>query len=640
MSVSGRVGRVAHGDRGASFAEYLAAGVLALVILAGLIVAGLPRVTSGAAGRVICRVTSASGHERCDTDGGHGRVPAKGRTGPGTDAYASLVPLESLPYADTERHGAAGDWEPAKGRPWFEFSDRGNYDWDCGKALDTACKIGGGLYQGGKKIVQGVASLGCMMHLCSKSKFKSTWGDVAHMFKQNPLTSAKQVWQGFSTPFVDDWHEGGPGKAFAYALPGAVGATLRPFELFSEAGKALPRKLHLPEHVPATPERLARGDADAARRAAEHGDVRGAGRSLASLRKRVAAARAADRAHGCPLALGPSEPRVRVAHAALVGAAPVRLAPAAARDCGEEERIARELNVTGDKALQDLLDRFGRRNAFYATRAGRYVTNRIKALEKLVDKSAKQVRRGEPMTIQHWADNEGAVYVRDLRRRADKEKDPEKKAILDDAVNTAELLVAKLADNARTAWLYWAARRGHTGLSLEDIDRLSPEIDYDADGPAFVDHAHPDADGKPVLRIDRREHPFQRELTAVSVLTIELDKGGFFRRSPNGLRDVLPSGSAGRAGWSADRRSRYVAACHALYADALKHVGHILYRSWPDAGQIEDPLLREVTRVLSPEVRHWPAQINSVLGEPLETFGGKSLDDYFADEYDRALGHE
>ncbi|HEY3688573.1 MAG TPA: hypothetical protein VGL93_36375 [Streptosporangiaceae bacterium] len=597
-------------DGGGKTIEYIALGMLAVVIVAGLAVGGVGARLGDAVRNTVCAVVSGGRDcPRTGTPQARGTAPP-GRTGSHAgSADQWIVPLDRLPVPKPkkkgERRGELGEWKPRKDEPWFEFRDRGDFTWDCGIAGDVACKIGGGFAQGGKDLFDGVASAGCLLHLCSHSGFKSTWGDTLQMFKQNPLTTASQMWKGFSKPFVDNWRNGGPGKAIAYGMPAALGGLLKPFKLLragrdaakaEKAEKAAKRlKGHAPRHrAPTSP----RTDRARARQAAESGDIAGADKAIASLRKRFADAKRSDRSAGCPVALPYAHRRTPVAHAAFA-ALPADPEPG---DCGAVSRLARELGFNGEAEIQRMLDTENARRDFFASPRGAAARRALAKLEGLTKESDGLADSGSVRKAKARASDAHKI-AKGLRARARKEKDPKRKAILGDAATTAEALAAHVADNARTAAVVHRIdtlpynrydREAHGQPPVRELyHRLRPVIDYDGVGASYVDDVNPTADGRPLLRVDRSRFNSDAELTANVIHTVVLNENGYFRKGPGGLRRV--SGFY----WNPDHprpRDRASYAAHSLDVHEKAYMPAVreLWEQDADPVTVADPVMREV----------------------------------------------
>lgn len=600
-------------DGGGNAIEYVALGALAVVILAGLVVGGVGTRLGAAVERTVCAVVSGGRDcARTGTPQARGTTPdgRSGRRAAAGPAPRWVVPLGRLPDPKAvepgERHGPLGDWKPRADEPWLEFRDRGDFNWDCGKIGDVACKIGGGFAQGGKDLFDGVASAGCLLHLCSHAGFRSTWGDTLQVFKQNPVTTAKQMWKGFSDPFVDNWRNGGPGKAIAYGIPAALGGLLKPFKLIragrdaakaEKAEEAAKRaKGHAPGRRAGSSPRKDRADA---RHAAESGDIAGADKAIASLRKRLAAAERSDRRAGCPVALPGAHGRTPVTHAAAVA---LPADPEPSGDCGAVARLAREFGFDGEAEIQRMIDTEKGRRDFFASPRGAAARRALAKLEGLKKESDGLADSGSVRKAKARA-SEAHKIAKDLRRRAHKEKNPERKAILGDAATTAEALAAHVADNARTAAVVHRVdtlpynrhdRIAHGQPPVRELyHRLNPVIDYDGVGASYVDDVNPTADGRPLLRVDRSRFNSDTELTANVIHTVVLHENGYFTKGPGGLRRV--------AGfyWDPDHprpgdRAAYAERSMAVHEKAYMPAVRELWEQDVDPVTVADPVMREV----------------------------------------------
>lgn len=650
-------------SRGASAVEYAGAIVLAAVVLGGLYTAGVGAHLTDGVTSALCRILGPDRGDCEKTGGTRTRAGGKPRRA-GTDTTARwIVPPDKLPKAkqkhgDGQRHGTFGEWEPPKHEKWFGFHDRGDYTWDCGKVFDVACKIGGGFAKGGRDLWDGATTAGCLLHLCSHSGFKKNWSDVGHLFTQNPLTTGKQMWDGFKKPFVDSWHEGGPGKALAYVLPSAFAGVLKPFKLARAARDA--RKVPKVPHVPGRTVRVRKNLKDS-RKAAESGDVAAADRSIAALRKEIADARRKDRAAGCPVgAPAPGRRPGHVAHAALTVAA----LPADDGDCGAADRLARELGVTGDKQLDSIVALETARRAFFATRKGARVSKQLDELRKLEDESGRLADDGDVRTARRRA-KAAELIANDLKGRAKREKDPERRRVLSDAAASAEALELRIKDNARTAGVVRdineipfnpADRHIYKTRPIREIFKGSRmTIDYDGHGASYVDHTNLTPDGRPVLRLDRSRFNSDAEVTAETVYATMMDENGYFRVRDDGLRKV--SGYYGdpghrKPGDRYDYATRVNQAQEKAYLPAVRE----LYRRKVDPADVGDPVLREVYRQAhaklagaSPGLKKKKLKgkdlvagqdealregIGDALQTPMDDLGGRSPYDVSLDEYD------
>lgn len=656
-------------DHGASSVEYAGLIVLAAALLTALFAAGTGKHLTDAVSTAVCRITAAGddcgdGTRAQDGTRRTGTTGYDRRTGAADNASTWIVPPDKLPRAkkkrgDGQRHGTFGQWEPPKKEEWFEFRDRGDYTWDCGKVFDVACKIGGGFAQGTKDLWDGAATVGCLAHLCSHSGFKQNWSDVGHIFTQNPLTTGKQMWDGFEKPFVDNWRKGGPGKAMAYGLPAAFAGALKPFKLARDAREAAKRTPEIP-HVPSG---SARTDLRDAREAAESGDVSAADRAIAALTKKIAIARAKDRAAGCPVAAPALHPR-RVVHAAVTYAA----LPADDGDCGAADRLAKELGVGGDEALDQVLKREKNRRNFFASRKGARVAKMLRELEKLKKESAELADSGDVRTAKRRA-KAAELLANDIRGRAKREKDPERRRILSDAANSAEVAELAVKDNARTAGVV----RDLDHLPYNKHDRIADKsppvrevfrghrlvIDYDGDGPPYVDNVHRTEDGRPVLHLDRSRITTEAELNAQVIYTTMMDHSGYFTIRDDGLRAVNYRNPEP----SEHERHRYAVAVNEVQNRAYLPAVRELYEKKVDPDTVDDPVLREVYRVARANLERATPNlekkqklkgkdliagqdhvlrkgIERALHLPMDALGGRTPFDLAFDEYDAVTGYK
>ncbi|MFC4565525.1 ADP-ribosyltransferase [Nocardiopsis mangrovi] len=238
-------------ERGAGYTEYAAVIFLVAAITAGVVFSGIPSRAGTLLGGAVDAVGAAAGPDAADAErgpsvpsaasggaadpGAGDQDPAGTGTGP---AHGDVAEVVGGPWEGNGDHPAwwddEGSWgTPSEDMPLFGFQDRGGYTWDCGRIVDFACKLGGGLTRGGLETFEGVADGACLLHLCSHSGFRNNWSatfdGVAHVFTQNPLTTAREMWDGFTEPFEETGQRGGFWQNGGYSIAGVFGGLLRPF---------------------------------------------------------------------------------------------------------------------------------------------------------------------------------------------------------------------------------------------------------------------------------------------------------------------------------------------------------------------------------------------------------------------------
>ncbi|MFC3996943.1 hypothetical protein ACFOVU_13515 [Nocardiopsis sediminis] len=646
-------------ERGASLPEYaaiilLVAGLVAVVV-AG---AGLPGRVEQSLGTALCTVENLGSADCADPQDRPGGGATQSVTGAG-DGAEWLVPLEDLPRpAEQERRGEFGQWMPPEDEEWFEFEDRGDYTWDCGKVFDVACKIGGGFAQGGRDLWDGVASAACLAHLCSHDGFRENWSAIGQVFRQSPLTTAEQMWDGFTEPFVENWREGGPGKAIAYGLPAAIGGL---FKAFKHIGKK-----DLPD-LPSAGD--VRADLADARDAAEHGDLDAADEAIESLEDKVEDLRERADAAGCPIAApapGPGRPGGSGAVPMAVAAPAAGLVLADGGGCDAAEQLARDIGVTGDRSLEDIVAREQERRDFFATRKGRRVADRLEQLTELADEAGTAADRGRVRTAQRKA-RQAETIAADLRRQADNEEDPQRRSLLEDAADTAEVSLLRAQDNARTAAVTdTIGNMPGTGRGTFGPDRIAdlwrrtePVIDYEGHGSPYIDHANTDPEtGRPVLRVDRGAYNSDAELSAAVAQALILDDRGYNRVADDGLRGITRDR---RGEWNRGDLSEYVEASRRAHEEAYLASVRTLEIEGVDPAHVADPVLRDVYREAlgyAEEHADDPSMFDArgkplkgdeltaarenllrtgifeAMGTPLDGLGGRTPMEVFAEEYE------
>ncbi|MFC4561718.1 hypothetical protein ACFO4E_07600 [Nocardiopsis mangrovi] len=647
--------RIHDPERGANLTEYaatilLVAGVLAVVIAGS----GVPERVGQHFDTALCAVENAGSDGCAEPQDGGAADQSSTAAGGGSDW---LVPLDTLPRpVDEERHGEFGQWMPPEDEEWFEFEDRGNYTWDCGRIFDVACKIGGGFAQGVRDLWDGAASAACLIHLCSNDAFQENWSSIGQAFRQSPLTTAEQMWDGFTEPFKENWREGGPGKAIAYGLPALFGGALKAFKHIG--------KKDLPD-LPSTDD--LRGDLADSRAAAERGDLDAADDAIESLEDRIDDLRERADASECSIA-------APAPGAGNGGAVPMAITPlvrpamvsAGGGDCDAAEQLARDLGVTGDRSLDDIVTQERERRAFFDTRSGRRVAGRLRALEELADEAGTAADRGRVRTAQRKA-RQAETIAEDLRRQADNETDPDRRRILEDAADTAEASLLRAQDNARTAAVAdTIGGMPGTGRGTFGPDRISdlwsrtdPVIDYEGRGAPYIDHANTDpATGRPVLRVDRSAYNSDAELSAAVAQALILDDRGYNRVADDGLRDIT---DYRRDEWNRGDLSQYVNASADIHEEAFIASVRTLEVEGAAPDHVADPVLRDVYReALDYAEEHADdpsmfdskgkplkgdartaarenllrAGIRETMGTPLDGLGGRAPVNVFADDYE------
>jgi hypothetical protein len=580
-------------DRGAGYPEYALTILLVAAVLAGLIGSGVSARVSDGIADAVCAVGAAGRDEPdCteggDATGGGGRPLAAGDpTGAGW-----LVPLEDLPAAPPppERRGALGQWEPDADEEWLTFQDRGAYTWDCGAAADLACKIGGGFAQGGRDLWDGAAAGLCLLHVCSRAGFREGWWSVGQAAREDPLTTAGRVWDGFTDPLRENWRAGGPVKAIAYALPAALGGALRAFTL---VGRGLPD--------PPTADDV-RADLADARAASERGDIGAADEAIAAAEEKLDALGACAEHAGCPVAAparpgGPGAPMT----AAPVAAGPLPLFAPGGDGAADRSPADRGPGSAGHLAEMVAAER--ERRDFFTTRAGRRAAASVDGLLRAADDAEDAGGRGRVGTAERSADR-ARTLAEDLRDQADEETDPDRRRFLEDAADTGDRTLVRARDGARTARaveLVTAVPGGALGggdgpapdhPSLHDLwRRVHPVVDYTGTGAPFIDHGTVGADGRPVLRVDRSRYGDDTELAAAVAQALVLDGHGYYELGPDGLRAVTRDGDHGDADGDA-----YVAASLAAHTEANLAAVRVMLLGRPDGAEepdIADPVLRQ-----------------------------------------------
>ncbi|PSK96275.1 hypothetical protein CLV63_112158 [Murinocardiopsis flavida] len=662
--------RIHDPERGAGAVEYASVIVLVAAILAGLIMAGVPASVTPAVDDALCALT---GGPECDEpDPGApqqaneaGAHPAKA---PVDDDWQ--VPLDELPSAKSGAGKDGGDggdsgedkgmWRPPEDEEWFEFDDRGDYNWDCGKVFDVACKIGGGFSAGGRDIFDGAASAACLVHICSHSGFKDTWGGATQIFKQSPITTGKQMWKGLTDPLKEDWRKGGPGKAISHGVPAAVGGLLKPFKLLKDgdgdSDKKEPDNKKGGDKPAERPGKRAKKLLDKARRSAERGDTEAADRAVKDAQDTIDKERKRARAEGCPV----SAPGGGVRSGTPMVSAPVG-ALLLADGCDEGEQLARDIGVSGDREIDRILKEEKKRSDFYGTRKGKAAAKQVKELDKIVDETQALADSGDVKAARKRVDQAEAL-VKDLQRRARKEKDPERKRLLEDAVRTGEARLQRTQDFARTAavvdrfdGIYASDPRVQAGDQrgkqiLKDVwDMYTPVIDYEGTGPPRLDTAKRGADGetgRPVLHIDRSRYNSETEISGAVAQALLLERHGYHQKSSTGLRNIADIRNDGHN--ESDRR-RYVERSIEVNTDAYRASVHMLARDGIEPANVGDPVLRGVYEnaiEYADDMADEPDRtredlivegVRDSMYQRNDGLGGKTPADSFIEEYDEAM---
>ncbi|WP_067972440.1 coiled-coil domain-containing protein [Nocardiopsis trehalosi] len=610
MPRSRRVPRPA-ADRGAGYPEYALTVLLVAAVLAALIGSGVSARVSEGIADAVCAVGAAAQDDRdCGSDAGAtGGAPrplaAADPTGAGW-----LVPLEDLPGPPPpqEGRGDLGQWEPGADEEWFSFEDRGDYTWDCGTVADVACKIGGGFAQGVRDLWDGAASGLCLLHVCSHAGFTENWSSVGQVFRQNPLTTAGQMWEGFSAPFRENWREAGPGKTIAYALPAALGGALKAFKFLGRDRADPPDPLTAGD---------LRADLDEARAAAERGDIEAADEAIAAAQDKIDdVAERAEHA-GCPSA-APARP-------AGTGPTPMATAPlhlAAGGDCGAADRLAAELGVTGDAHLADILDTERRRRDFFATRTGRRVAAQVEELLNTADEAEEFGREGRSRKAERRADR-ARTLAEDLRRQADKETDPDRRRFLEDAADTADLALVRARDGARTAQMVQrlddvpGSVTSPTGPKplREQWAQVDPVMDYNGTGAPYLDRATVGEGGRPILRVDRSLYNSDAELTAAVARTLILDGRGYYERRADGLRAI---NWRQRDEWNRGDLSIYVQTSVNFQTEGYLASVRALDNDGIAPAHVADPMMRQIYSEALDHVEAHPDRLRDAKGRPLK----------------------
>ncbi|MBC6457532.1 DUF6782 family putative metallopeptidase [Actinomadura sp. HBU206391] len=180
--------------------------LLVAIVTGALVTSVLPAQITDRIGAAVCRVpgedcgpdrTTASqsddpGAERGEAEGPAGRGQADA---PGGDA------------AETP----AGDGEEGKG----------DY-WSCGWFGQTACDMVQGFGRGAKEAFDGAAGTACLIHICSHSGFKHSWGGVKQLFT-DPGDSLKAMWDDSTKGIREDWKNGHEASAMTRTIPSVFG---------------------------------------------------------------------------------------------------------------------------------------------------------------------------------------------------------------------------------------------------------------------------------------------------------------------------------------------------------------------------------------------------------------------------------